>query len=47
MLTKPIRDFHAHVVPGEEDIPTFMKEKKIFWIEGNESGQQFMRRGED
>ena len=34
---------HSHILPNPEEIPAFMKEKKIFWID---TDRKFMRQGE-
>lgn len=33
---------HGHLLPEPEDIPQFMKDKKLFWVDGN---RKFMRQG--
>lgn len=34
---------HGHILPEPHEIPTFMKEKKLFWIDED---KQFMRQGD-
>ena len=34
---------HGHLLPYPEDIPQFMKEKKLFWVDDN---RKFMRQGD-
>lgn len=34
---------HGHILPEPQDIPNFMKEKKLFWIDED---RKFMRQGE-
>ncbi len=33
---------HGHLLPNPEDIPFFMKDKKVFWVDGD---KKFMRQG--
>lgn len=34
---------HGHLLPYPEDIPAFMKQKKLFWVDGD---RKFMRQGD-